>query len=230
MAQRIYKEWFVDFKYPGHENDELVDSELGMIPEGWEVKSYSEVAEFINGFAFGPNHWQKEGKPIIKINELKNGFTDTTSYYHGEDIAEKYHIENGDLLFSWSAHLDVYIWQSGEGLLNQHLFNVIPNKRFRKLFIFYALKYGIQEFRIRSQGTTMRHIKRSALNEVKLAIPTENQREYFSDIVNPISMQLQALRSKNENLRQTRDLLLPKLISGKVDVSDLDIDTSILDD
>jgi len=127
MAQTIYQEWFVNFRFPGHEKVRMVDSELGQIPEGWEVRAFSGTAAFINGYAFKPRHWGDSGKPIVKIAELKNGVTDNTPRYDGEDIPAKYHIENGDLLFSWSADLEAYIWTGGEALLNQHLFNVIPH-------------------------------------------------------------------------------------------------------
>jgi type I restriction enzyme S subunit len=223
MAQSLYREWFVHFRFPGHEKKRLVESPLGMIPEGWEVKAFSEVAEFVNGFAFEPHHWGKSGTPIIKIAELKNGVTAKTPFYDGSDIPIKYHIHNGDVLFSWSADLDVYIWSGGQAFLNQHLFNVIPHQCSIKIFLFYSLKDHIWEFRNKSQGTTMKHIKRSALDEVKLAIPTPEQLSMFEDYSNPIILAILNLRGKNTNLRQTRNLLLPKLISGEVDVEELDI-------
>jgi len=71
MAQAIYREWFVHFRFPGHEGVRMVESELGMIPEGWEVKPFSQIASFINGYAFKPSDWSKNGIPIIKIVELK---------------------------------------------------------------------------------------------------------------------------------------------------------------
>ena len=222
MAQSLYREWFVHFRFPGHEKKRMVESVLGMILERWEVKAFSEVAEFVNGFAFEPRHWGKVGKPIIKIAELKNGVTDKTPLYDGNDIPEKYHIRNGDLLFSWSADLDAYIWSGGSAFLNQHLFNVVPRSNFTKLFLFYALKDRMWEFRNRSQGTTMRHIKRSALDEVKFAAPHIDLQDTFVRCIEPMILEIINIAEKNTNLRQTRDLLLPKLISGEVDVEGLD--------
>jgi len=221
MAQTIYQEWFVNFRFPGHEKVRMVDSELGQIPEGWEVRAFSGTAAFINGYAFKPRHWGDSGKPIVKIAELKNGVTDNTPRYDGEDIPAKYHIENGDLLFSWSADLEAYIWTGGEALLNQHLFNVIPHDDLSRYFLFYSLKDRMQGFRSRSQGTTMRHIKRSALDEVKVAVPPSDLRRIFDQYVGPILSEIENLHERNTNLRSTRDLLLPKLISSEVSVEDV---------
>ncbi|MDF1659876.1 MAG: restriction endonuclease subunit S, partial [Verrucomicrobiales bacterium] len=213
MAQSLYREWFVHFRFPGHESTPLVDSPLGPIPEDWEVKAFNDAAEFINGFAFKPKHLGKSGIPIIKIKELKNGIVADTPRYDGDEIKEKYHITNGDLLFSWSAHLDAYIWNSGDGYLNQHLFNVVPETGLSRTFLYFALLDRMHEFRSRSQGTTMRHIKRSALSEVSFVLPSKNFRSHFEDTAIPALQKIENLVSRNRNLRQTRDLLLPKLLS-----------------
>ncbi len=223
MARMLYREWFVHFRFPGHEKVKLVDSPLGKIPEGWEVKRFSDIAFFVNGFAFKPTHWGTRGIPIIKIKELKEGVTENTPRNSGQGLDDKYHIHNGDVLFSWSADLNVYFWLSGKGLLNQHLFNVIPKDNLSKPFIFYALKNRMAEFRAKSLGTTMRHIKRSALDQVVTVVPARVFRDDFDKNILPIIDYVKNLKTRITNLRTTRDLLLPKLVSGKLDVSELDI-------
>ncbi len=222
MAQALYREWFVHFRFPGSEKKSMVESALGMIPEGWEIKSFAEVAEFINGYAFKPEDWGKVGKPIVKIAELKNGVADKTPFHDGS-IPSKYHIQSGDLLFSWSADLDVYVWSGGPALLNQHLFNVVPYEGFTKLFLFFSLKERMWDFRSKSQGTTMKHIKRAALEQVYFWVPAVETRLNFEEKVQPILANVQNLTEKNATLRRTRDLLLPKLISGELDVEGLAI-------
>ncbi len=224
MARMIYREWFVQFRFPGFGETRIVESPLGPIPGGWEVRPFSSIANFVNGYAFKPHHWGRTGKPIVKIAELKNGITATTPFYNGSDIPQKYDVTNGDVLFSWSADLDVYIWAHGDALLNQHLFNVIPLGGFSKAFLFYSLKHQMQEFRNRSLGTTMRHIKRVALDQVLLVVPPLELTSLFDTIVGPLIQLIVNLTSKNTNLRRTRDRLLPRLVSGEVDVSELDID------
>jgi type I restriction enzyme, S subunit len=223
MAQRIYREWFVEFRYPGHEDVPLVDSELGRIPEGWEIQPFAALGEYVNGHAFKPEDWGSEGLPIIKIRELKNGVTDETPRYSG-DLGAKYAIADGDLLFSWSADLDAYLWTGGPAWLNQHLFRVDPSHGLRQAFIFHALKERMAEFRRRAQGTTMRHIKRSALTQVTCVVPPETRRNQLEEVVAPVDRLALGLVRGTRNLRATRDLLLPRLISGQIDVTDLDID------
>jgi type I restriction enzyme S subunit len=221
MARRIYEEWFVRFRFPGHEKVKMVESELGLIPEGWSIQPFDGIASFVNGYAFKPDDWGTEGLPIIKIKELKAGIQPDTPRY-SRILPEKYRILNGTLLFSWSADLDIYIWSGGEGWLNQHLFlvtakeNSIPTS-----FLFHALSESMPLFRSRSNGATMKHIKRSALSEVRAVLPNEEVLSTFSGMVQPMHDLVTRLTRKNTNLRTTRDLLLPKLISGELDVSNL---------
>jgi type I restriction enzyme, S subunit len=222
MAQRIYREWFVDFRFPGHEEVPLMESELGPIPEGWEVRPFAALGDYVNGHAFKPDDWGSDGLPIIKIRELKNGVTDETPRYSG-DLGPKYAIADGDLLFSWSADLDAYLWTGGRAWLNQHLFRVDPADGFRPTFLFHALKERMVEFRSRAQGTTMRHIKRVALTQVSCVVPPEARRNQLEEIVTPADGLALNLVRATRNLRATRDLLLPLLISGDIDVTDLDI-------
>lgn len=227
MARLLYREWFVHFRFPGHEDVELVDSDLGPIPEGWAVRSFAELADFVNGFAFKPEHWLDKGLPIVKIKELKNGVTADTPRYHGADVGEKYHVNDGSVLFSWSADLKAYVWASGPALLNQHLFDVRPYE-VSTLFIFLALNERMGEFQARAQGTTMKHIKRSALSEVKVAVPKDGIRDEFEGVARPmLDLQLN-LSKQNRALRNARDLLLPRLVSGELDLSELDLDLEVV--
>ena len=217
MARALYREWFVHFRFPGHENHPRVPSPLGDIPQGWEVKPFSAIASYVNGYAFKPTQLGKEGKPIIKIKELKAGIVADTPRNPGDEIAEKYNIHDGDVLFSWSADLDTYLWMGGEGLLNQHLFNVVPFDSISRAFCFHALKGSMPRFRALSLGATMHHIKRSALDQVFTLLPPAALRKRFESLVEPMHQQLITLTKHVENLRRTRDLLLPRLLSGQVE-------------
>lgn len=222
MAQAIYREWFVHFRYPGHEDATFVDSPLGPIPEGWEVRPFSEVATFLNGFAFKPSHWSDTGRPIIKIKELKNGIGRETPRCDEREVHEKYWVEPGDLLFSWSADLGVYRWSGVPGLLNQHLFVVNPVGDLSVLFLQHSLDASMPQFWDRAQGTTMRHIKRAALAEVTAVVPTIGVVGAFTDRVEPIDEMALRLTQRTRELTSLRNLLLPKLVTGEIDVSELD--------
>jgi len=217
MAEEIYKEWFVRLRFPGHEQTRIVDG----VPEGWEKKAFDDVAQFINGYAFKPDDWGETGLPIIKIAELKNGVTEKTPRNDGSEIPQKLHIQNGELLFSWSADLEAYIWGDGGALLNQHLFKVVPHVENQKYFLYFSLREKMQIFRNMSNGATMQHIKKSELSRVFLYLPVNKIIEKFTVLVKPQLKEVIILKEKNKILKQTRDLLLPRLMSGKLSVEQL---------
>jgi type I restriction enzyme S subunit len=216
MARSLYREWFVNFRFPGHEKVLRVPSALGEIPEGWEIKPFSAIASYVNGYAFKPSDLGSEGKPIIKIKELKAGIKRDTPRNLGSAIPAKFNIEDGDILFSWSADLDTYLWNGGSGLLNQHLFNVLPNDCISRAFCFHALKESMPRFRALSLGATMHHIKRAALDQVFTAVPPVRLRKQFDHLAAPMHRLAITLAKYEDNLRRTRDLLLPRLLSGQV--------------
>lgn len=218
MAQLLYREWFVEFRFLGHQKVKMVDSELGKIPEGWKICSYSQVASYLNGFAFKPEHWGKQGIPIIKIAELKNGISDSTPYYIGNEVPEKYIINSEDILFSWSGDLDVYFWPHEEGYLNQHLFKVTPLGGMTKAYLYHSLKFNIEEFRIRTTGATMHHIKKGELDKVKITIPLSKILEDYEVLIKPVLNEILNLTRSNKNLTNSRDILLSKLMSGEIKV------------
>ena len=224
MAREIYREWFVHFRFPGHEDATFVDSDLGPIPEGWSWVPFTDVASFMNGFAFKPAHLGEQGRAVIKIKQLKEGVTKDTPRADADGINQKYWIEPGDLLMSWSAHLGVYWWMDGPGLLNQHLFKVTSISDYSTLYLFYALDRAMAQFWDRAQGTTMRHIKRAALTEVHALAPSVRIVELFTTAVSPLVESMAALKASATELAAIRDLLLPKLVTGQIDVSEVDLD------
>ena len=220
LAQAIYTEWFVNFRFPGHEKEKMIDSDtdFGKIPEGWEVAKVGDIAEFMNGYAFKPRHLGMIGLPVIKIPELRSGVLSKTPRNSGESIPKKYFIKNGDILFSWSATLLVNIWNSGEGLLNQHLFKVTPKADYLYSFIFYFLANQIEKYRSHAVGATMQHLRRDVVINANVLLPNKDLLIKFENIVLDILKERSILIIENQNLRQTRDLLLPKLVTGEIRV------------
>ena len=213
-AQRLYKEWFVDLHFPGHENTNIVDG----VPEGWEKKSIGEIGEYLNGFAFKPSDWQDLGKPIIKIKEMGNGVTNETPRNSGERVPAKYLIKAGDLLFSWSATLMVIIWSGEEGWLNQHLFKVTPVKGIDREFLLQSISNTIVEFQNLTTGSTMKHIQRNKLDQVFVNVPNAEIMKRYSDISEKTRSNILSLQSQLRLLTEARDRLLPKLMSGEITV------------
>lgn len=218
-AQAIFKEWFVDFRFPGA--GEMMESELGMIPEGWKVDSLSNIAKFLNGLAlqkYPPNE-NEDFLPVIKIKELKNGINENTDKAN-KNVPSEYIVRNGDVLFSWSGSLELVIWKYGLGALNQHLFKV-SSKEFPKWFYFFWIKMHLPNFRqiANSKATTMGHIQRYHLDDAKVTIPDPKSLQKGSNIISPIIDKIITNNNQIQSLTELRDTLLPKLMSGEVRVN-----------
>ena len=211
-AQRLYKEWFVDFHFPGHETTKIVDG----VPEGWEKKPISQLGEYLNGFAFKPSDWQKSGKPIIKIKEMGNGVSNDTPRNNGERVPAKYLVKAGDLLFSWSATLMVIVWSGEEGWLNQHLFKVTPSKGIEREFLLQSISNTIEEFQNLTTGSTMKHIQRNKLDQVFVNVPNDEIMKRYSSIAEKKRTEILHLSSQIRLLSEARDRLLPKLMGGEI--------------
>lgn len=209
-AQTIFKEWFGKYQV----GDEL--------PEGWSLGKLSEIAEFLNGLALQkyPPIAGEETLPVIKIRELKQGITSNTDKANTH-LDEKYIIENGDVLFSWSGSLEVVIWQNGKGALNQHLFKVSSEKYPKWFYHFWILEH-LREFRgvASDKATTMGHINRKHLDLAEVIIPDEVSLKKMNNLFSPIIEKTENNAQQIQTLKQTRDTLLPKLMSGKLRVNE----------
>ena len=213
-AQRLYKEWFVDLRFPGHETTPIVDG----VPEGWASMAMNDIAEYINGYAFKPSDWGTKGKPIIKIKEMGSGITADTPRNRGEGIPAKYIVTAGDILFSWSATLSAMIWDEEDGLLNQHLFKVIPHNGISREFILQSILKALDEFSNLTTGSTMKHIQRGKLKVVFLNVPGNVTMRKYESISEPMREQILTLKKQIILLKEARDRLLPKLMSGEIEV------------
>ena len=181
-------------------------------------KAFNEVADYINGYPFKPDDWKDDGLPIIKIKELKAGIQNDTPRNDGENIPEKYFIENKDILFAWSASIGAYLWCSGKSILNQHIFNVKPFDKELHNWLYFSLLEKIPDFINLSNGATMQHIKKSALGMVYLPVPPKKVYQEFQKETDPILNLILNLTKQNTKLREARDILLPKLMNGQIEV------------
>lgn len=213
-AQRLYKEWFVDLHFPGYENTKIVDG----VPEGWRKEGIGELGEYLNGFAFKPSDWQTKGLPIIKIKELQNGVTKETPCNNGERVPKKYKIKAGDLIFSWSATLKVVIWSGEDGWLNQHLFKVTPKTDIPREFLLQSIASSLSKFQNLTTGSTMKHIQRNKLDQVFVVVPTKDILRKYMGVAETIRSRILDLSTQLRLLTEARDRLLPKLMSGEIEV------------
>ena len=225
IAQTIFKEWFVDFNFPGA-TGEMVKSELGMIPRGWMIRSLYDSATYINGaayrtIAFSPD---MSGLPIIKINELKYGITLQTNFTN-EKLEPKYKINSGEILLSWSGSpdtsLDTFVWSGGPAWLNQHIFKVIPHGESETHFIYYLLRHlmpTLIEIARDKQTTGLGHITVQDMKRMQVLYPPGLVMQTFSERVAPLYDRIFNNDLESLPLVVLRDMLLPKLMGGEIDV------------
>lgn len=214
MAQAIFKSWFVDFEPFGGEK-----------PSDWQTGSLADIADYLNGLAmqrFRPADGQV-GLPVLKIRELRQGSCDATSELCSPCIHYDYKVHDGDVIFSWSGSLLVDFWCGGDCGLNQHLFKV-TSRLYDKWFYYAWTNHYLDRFIAiaADKATTMGHIKREALENAEVLIPTEKDYSNVGDLLTPLYEQVIRNRVENRKLALLRDSLLPRLISGELSVADVD--------
>lgn len=210
MAQALFKSWFVDFEPFG-----------GTKPAGWRESNLLEIADYVNGLAmqkFRPAEGDV-GLPVLKIAELRQGVCDTASERCKSDIDLAYVAEDGDVIFSWSGSLLVDFWCGGRAGVNQHLFKV-TSKKYDKWFYYAWTRHHLVRFVkvAADMATTMGHIKRGELAEAKVIVPSDDGYRQLGKMLDPIYARMIDCRLQSRTLAQLRDALLPKLMSGELDV------------
>ncbi|MBR2032538.1 MAG: restriction endonuclease subunit S [Alistipes sp.] len=231
MSKQLYDYWFVQFDFPNEEGKPYKSSGGKMvwndklkrqIPEGWHCGTLLDIAIYTNGLAcqkFRPT--DENNLPVIKIKEMHDGISPDTEFVKS-DIPEAVKVYDGDVLFSWSASLEVMLWAYGDGGLNQHIFKVTSKNNYPRSFYFYQLIDYIGNFKRMAEArkTTMGHITQDHLKQSTIALPPN------ADIANKLEERLlpvfDAIITNSQeimNLTKQRDELLPLLMNGQVSVN-----------
>lgn len=195
------------------------------IPDGWKVGSLLDIADYLNGLAmqkFRPSD-DEIGLPVLKIKELRQGSCDSSSELCSPSIKPAYIIHDGDVIFSWSGSLLVDFWCGGTCGLNQHLFKVTSQK-YDKWFYYAWTKHHLDRFIAvaADKATTMGHIKREELAKADILIPNSADYSRIGSLLQPMYDLIIANRIENKKLAEIRDSLLPKLMCGEIDISEID--------
>jgi type I restriction enzyme, S subunit len=185
------------------------------MPENWTPRPLSGLGRYVNGFAFKPHHWVKEGLPIVRIEQLNNpsGEYDFCSNFVPTDNI----IDDGDLIFSWSATLKVALWRHGRAALNQHLFKVIPNAGTDKGFLFQLLDHHMDSLAAGSHGSTMKHIKRSELDKYIVKVPGRREQTLLARILSTLDSQIETTERLIAKQQRIRAGLMQDLFTRGVD-------------
>jgi type I restriction enzyme S subunit len=220
IAQALYREWFVYFRFPGYEKVRMLESSLGKIPEGWEVKTFGEVSL----------NFDSKRRPLSSLQRavMKGDYP----YYGAAKVFDHVndYIFDGDYLLVaedgsviTEDRKPVLQMAYGKFWANNHT-HIIQGKPPISTEVLYL---ALSDFDISGYvtGAAQPKITQANLNRIPIIVPTEPLLEQFNSLTRNLFAQVETLKRQNANLRRTRDLLLPRLVSGEVDVSGLDINT-----
>jgi type I restriction enzyme, S subunit len=233
IVQGIFREWFINFRFPGHEGVRMVESELGLIPEGWEVSTIGKISTVIPGYAFSSQDWCHEGIPIIKITNIQLGnLIDVNKVDHISEAMlsskqEKYWISNGDFLIAMTGATagKVGKLRSKERmLLNQRVAKIDAKTHYKEyLWCVISTPDAEKKFHALADGAAQANMSGTQIENTKLILPSFTVLKQFNEFVSPMLNSIDNFILQDQLLHRTRDLLLPKLISGEIDISGLDI-------
>lgn len=185
----------------------------------WAEKPLMDVVNLQNGYAFKPKDLGNTGKPVVRIKQL---FDPTATVDHSDiDIPEKFWITTGDIIFTWSARIDVAIWDRGDAYLNQHLFKVTTKDEsvLSQDFTYMVIAEMIP--RLTSHGTTMKHVTKTELNRQLVYIPPLEEQEKIVEKMQTLDAYLESAKRSREALKQVRQDALHALLSGDKDVREV---------
>jgi type I restriction enzyme, S subunit len=229
MAQNLYREWFIKFRFPGHQHARFIDSPLGQIPEGWELKVMSDAITVRPSLPVPKNR----NIPFVSMSSLSNNSM-LISDIDYRSKASGARFQNGDTLF---ARITPCLENGKTGFV-QFLptdeaiacgsteFIVLRSKTVCPEYVYLMARSDLfrdNAIKSMSGATGRQRVREECFDQFLLAQPPDETLERFQESTRPQFKMIDSLNRRNQNLRRTRDLLLPKLISGEVDVSELDI-------
>ena len=226
MARALYREWFVHFRFPGHEKVKFVPSALGEIPEGWAICTLGDFVQFKSGFAFKSRTFTADGEHrLVTIRNVQDGSFNPESDSRMSELPANLPpycvLKDGEILLSLTGNVGrVCLVYGGPFLLNQRVSKLVPTEDFD-----WAMTYCMfrePEMRVKleqlSNGVAQQNLSPVLASKMEFVCPQRELRKQFATVAEPMVRRIVQLYSINRNLRRTRDLLLPRLLSGQIDV------------
>lgn len=216
MAQAIFKNWFVDFE--PFKDGKFVDSELGMIPEGWKVGSPYEYVKVVYGAPYKSAKFNDngEGLPLIRIRDLKDC---NPQFYTPEILPQTEYVNMGDIVAGMDAEFIPHIWKGNTGLLNQRVCKLMPQQTsISNLFVLYLMKPELEFVQSYKTGTTVSHLGKADIDKFVVVLPPLKVVEECSKILDSILQRIKNISAESRTLSLLRDTLLPRLMSGELEV------------
>jgi type I restriction enzyme, S subunit len=228
MARRFYREWFVHFRFPGHEDYRLVESSLGEIPEGWEVKCIGDTFKTVLGGTPSRGRsefWEGGTIPWInsgKVNDLRiTEASELITPFALANSAAKLMPKGATLIAITGATLGQVSYLEIEATANQSVVGIVDSSNLWSEWIYLTINERIEGIINHASGGAQQHINKEIVNDVEIALPPILLAEDFQCLVSPIFRELATLLFQITNLRRTRDLLLPRMLSGQIDIEAL---------
>ncbi|MGX9754677.1 restriction endonuclease subunit S [Clostridioides difficile] len=238
MAQAIFKQWFIDFEFLNEDGEpykssggEMVESELGMIPKGWEIGSIGDYVKVKSGFAFKSAWWQENGIPVIKIKDISNNtinFKDISYVSEDKvDSAKDFIVNGGDLLIAMTGatigKFAIVPPRKSKVLVNQRVgkffLGETPLKKLGFIYCILCREEVYNQIVSRGYGSAQPNISPSNIESIKIILPSKEMIEKFNALVNCMFEKIIRNVEECNKLTTLRDTLLPKLISGEIRVS-----------
>ncbi len=197
---------------------EFKDSPVGRIPVEWEIHQQGDKADFSNGRAYKLSEWEKEGTPVIRLQNLTGSGKDY--YYSNLELPERQYCKNGDLLYMWSATFGPHIWKGSKAIYHYHIWKVTPDETtLTKSYLYYLLDYKTKQWKDESSnGMGILHVTKSAMESMLIAIPPIKEQQYISKTLEAIDKRINLSEEKFQLLKNTKKALMQDLLTGKVRV------------
>lgn len=228
MARSIYREWFVKFRYPGHEDVPLVDSALGPMPEGWEHRRLFDAADVGFGYSFKSPRFSAQGpNQVIRIRDIPAGISST---FTDEVVIPRYAVSDDDVLVGMDGDFHMTVWTGGDAWLNQRVTRLRSLAGMSNLQLLLSIENQIVTWNKSIVGTTVAHLGKKHLELVTVLVSDGSTLERANAVFQPIMEQRRSLIQASRRLEALRDHLLPKLVTGQIDLSALDLDVLLVEE
>ena len=223
IAQTLFKHWFVDFEFPNADGKPykssggaMEPSEIGDIPSGWRVGNLRDITKVINGRAYKQTEFKEEGTPIVRIQNL-TGKGQTV--YSDLTLDKHKYISKGDLIYAWSATFGPYIWRGVKSIYHYHIWKLNCFNPAFKYYLYIHLKNVSDRVKGQGTGSIFTHITKELMESQELFIPGDKVMEKWHNLANSAFEKIMLNYEQIETLIQTREVLLPKLMSGKLRIT-----------
>lgn len=210
-AQRLYREWFVNLRFPDYETTPIDENGL---PKGWDRVPLTNMANVRYGYAFDGKKFNSlgHGFPILRIRNIPESFT---TDYTTETASDRYIISQGDIVVGMDGEFHINSWADRKAYLVQRTCAIDPIEESDRGYLYMAIREPIKFFEKTLTGATVAHLGKKHLDSIEIIIPPKSLREFFTNYYNERLAQMVKVR----NLSRVRDLLLPHLVSGQIEIN-----------